>query len=628
MNYPGDQVTAPPDQWWRYQSGEHAYAPVQAGFDDEPHEIIPASSGYAASARNGQARNAGPGYAPLAGQRHAAQPGATDVPRPRGEQARHARTGHARDGNAPGNQAPADHAPQGYAPADHAPRGYAPADHAPRGYATADHAPRGYPPAVDVPAGYPSAADAAAGYALSGYSPSGYAPSGYAPPSDAPAGRPGAGGVPQQGNGFLPARRSLPDSTPGTAAVRPGRSRPGPARGYPPRPADPGPRYPQREFSAWNEPAPASLTPDDLPLSAPTWPDTGSAFDPPGPGAGGVALAERARGDLADDELANFSDGDVAAWAASLADELAVAAQAPAPPAGRTGTHQGTAAGRSEPDAGAPPDGGASRTARAAGRTRAAAATARKTARRKVRTRRRMVVAGVCVPAVAAVAVMALQHPSGHAPAKAKVPVSHALSAAAPASAQASHASPSLGTWQHITTRAGDPSPLTLSQLFPAQFTVGSAGYTRTAQDGSTDCARAVFGTKLHAVVRKSGCSQVMRASYLAVAQKLMGTIGVLNLSNFADASKVGKVTGSSQFIAQLTAPSGPTHSLTKGTGLEEAEVKGHYLILTWVEFTTHRAPKTSAEKKQLKAFSADLISQTANVSLTSRMVTGQPQVP
>ena len=91
---------------------------------------------------------------------------------------------------------------------------------------------------------------------------------------------------------------------------------------------------------------------------------------------------------------------------------------------------------------------------------------------------------------------------------------------------------------------------------------------------------------------------------------------------------QVGKVTGSSQFIAQLTAPSGPTHSLTKGTGLEEAEVKGHYLILTWVEFTTHRAPETSAEKKQLKAFSADLISQTANVSLTSRMVTGQPQVP
>jgi hypothetical protein len=104
-----------------------------------------------------------------------------------------------------------------------------------------------------------------------------------------------------------------------------------------------------------------------------------------------------------------------------------------------------------------------------------------------------------------------------------------------------------------------------------------------------------------------------------------MGTIGVLNLANSASAGKAGKATGSSQFISQLNAASGPTHSLTKGTGLEEAEVKGHYLILTWVEFTNHRAPRTAAAKALLKTFSADLISQTANVSLTSRMVTGKP---
>ena len=29
-----------------------------------------------------------------------------------------------------------------------------------------------------------------------------------------------------------------------------------------------------------------------------------------------------------------------------------------------------------------------------------------------------------------------------------------------------------------------------------------------------------------------------------------------------------------------------------KGTGLEEAEIKGHYLILTWAEFTNLKAPK------------------------------------
>ena len=232
-------------------------------------------------------------------------------------------------------------------------------------------------------------------------------------------------------------------------------------------------------------------------------------------------------------------------------------------------------------------------------------------------------VAGVCLPAIVAVAAVAyVRSPGGH------LPASSAGVHASSAALSASQPSPSLGRWQHIATRAADPSPLTLGQLFPEQFTVASNGYIRTAQVANTHCSRAVFGAKLQAAVHKYQCSQVMRASYLAKAPKLMGTIGVLNLSNSAGAKGVGKVTGASQFIAQLAAARGPTHSLAKGTGLEEAEVKGHYLILTWVEFTSLRTPRSAHQKTQLKAFSADLINQTANVSLTSRMVTGKPQVP
>jgi hypothetical protein len=450
------------------------------------------------------------------------------------------------------------------------------------------------------------------------------------------------GYAPQPGHGPHVARPGLLDGGPAAAAIRTGRSQGGPARGYPPLPGDPGPRYPQREFAAWNEPeTPAPQTFGDLPFAAPTWSDTGS-FDQSRPGAGGrgVALAERAG-----DDLAGLSDDDIAAWAASLTDAQVAAPEEPLAAAAGGGPGTGESTTRlPQPDAERPdteptPDRGMRR---AAERTRSATTRARKSARRKVRTRRRVVVAGICVPAIAVVAVMALQHPGGQHPggqhstgqlssglaasghAAANAPASHALSAAS----SAGPAALSLGTWQHIATRAGDPAPLTLSQLFPAQFAVGSAGYTRTVQLGSADCSGAVFGKKLQAAVRKYGCSQVMRASYLAPAQKLMGTIGVLNLADAADASKVGKVTGSSEFVAQLTAASGPTRSLTKGTGLEEAEVKGHYLILTWAEFTNHRAPRTRSEKAQLKAFSAELISRTANVSLTSRMVTGQPQIP
>jgi hypothetical protein len=330
---------------------------------------------------------------------------------------------------------------------------------------------------------------------------------------------------------------------------------------------------------------------------------------PAGPAGGGVALADRPD-DLGrySDDLAGYSDEEVEDLAAGFVEATALAVEEPV----ITGVEEPvTTAALAASDV---------RTV--AGRSRAAAAKARKAARRKGRTRRRVVVAGVGLPAVAAVAAFAfMHHPGGHAPAK---PAGNAPSA----TVSASNSAQAMGPWQHIGTRAEDPAPLTLGQLFPAQFAVSGADYVRTAQASSSDCTGAVFGSALQSAVRKHGCSQVMRASYLSAGQKLMGTIGVLNLTDSDTANAVGKVTGASEFIAQLTAPSGPTHNLTKGTGLEEAEVKGHYLILTWVEFTDLHAPSTSAEKAQLKSFSADLINQTANVSLTSRMVTGEPQVP
>jgi hypothetical protein len=332
-------------------------------------------------------------------------------------------------------------------------------------------------------------------------------------------------------------------------------------------------------------------------------------------GQAGTALAERPGGlDRYSDDLAGYSDEEVEELAADFIEVTTLAVEEPVitgveelPGAGTiTEAPRLAGAGADRPD----------------DRSRAAAAKARKADRRKGRTRRRVVVAGICVPAVAAVAVMAvMNHPGKHTPAGSSS--GHSPSVSAPSSTS----SQSMGPWQHIGTRAGDPTPLTVGQLFPATFSAGGS-YVRTAQAGSSDCTSAVFGSALQSAVRKHGCSQVMRASYLSTTEKMMGTIGVLNLADSTAASAVGKVTGSSEFIAQLTSASGPTHNLTKGTGLEEAEVKGHYLILTWVEFTSLHAPNTSAEKAQLKTFSADLINQTANVSLTSRMVTGDPQMP
>jgi hypothetical protein len=185
--------------------------------------------------------------------------------------------------------------------------------------------------------------------------------------------------------------------------------------------------------------------------------------------------------------------------------------------------------------------------------------------------------------------------------------------------------SPSLGPWGHIGSRALDPVPLTLAELFPAQFTGGGTGYARTVDKAKTHCTAALMGSHLVTAVSQAGCTQAMRASYLSADQKLMGTIGVLNLTTTAAAEKAGKASGPSDFIAQLPAATGPTRNLTKGNGFEAAEVKGHYLVLVWAEFANLRAPRTAAQRKGLESFINLLFQQTANVSLASREVTGTP---
>jgi hypothetical protein len=600
MNYPGNQITARPDQQRRYLPEEHPsgpigpFGPIREGFDGDRDELSAAIYGDYTR----------PGYQE---PRHGRDPGSREVPAPR-------------NGDAPASG-------PGSIPRQRRGR------HASGGrYAEAQGARQDARSLLPRQGGGNQTARR------------GPADGGAAPARDAPPTPP-----------FPPHRRD-------------------PASGYPPRPGAPAPRYPQGEFAAWNEPAtpsgplpgrppldrtppdhppldhppldrtppdhppldhppldrtpPGRTPPEQLMASAPTWADTGDAGPvPPDPGlaGGGVALAERPgevtrrtddlprpAGGLGQysDDLAGYSDEEVEILAADFVEVTTLAVEDP------------VITGAEEPPVTEIPRLAGREVRTAAGRSRAAAAKARKAARRKGRTRRRVVMAGICVPAIAAVAAMAVMSHPGK-----QTPTASGPSGSPSAAAPSSSASKSMGPWQHIGTRAGDPVPLTLGQLFPASFS-SDGNYTRTAEAGSDKCTGAVFGSALQSAVHKHGCSQVMRASYLSTAKKMMGTIGVLNFTDSTAASAVGKVTGSGEFIAQLTAPSGPTHNLTKGTGLEEAEVKGHYLILTWVEFTSLRAPNTSAEKSQLKTFSADLINQTANVSLTSRMVTGDPQMP
>jgi hypothetical protein len=206
-----------------------------------------------------------------------------------------------------------------------------------------------------------------------------------------------------------------------------------------------------------------------------------------------------------------------------------------------------------------------------------------------------------------------------HAPAP-----SHSAPPSHPAAAPNSPA-PTLGPWKHIESRSQDAVPLTIGELFPAKFTVdGQSGALTVSKEG-TKCTHEVIGSKLAKAVRKADCTQVLRASYLSTNRKIMATVGVLNLTDATEAGKAGKAAGAVEFIKQLASKHGPTRNIAKGTGIVAAYVKGHYLILTWTEFANLHAPSGKTKRKQLEAFSTGLVAGTANVSLTSRMVTGHP---
>jgi hypothetical protein len=183
------------------------------------------------------------------------------------------------------------------------------------------------------------------------------------------------------------------------------------------------------------------------------------------------------------------------------------------------------------------------------------------------------------------------------------------------------------GQYCHIELRTDDPAPLTLAELFPPAFVneTDHVSFTRAGTKLDTTCSNAVIGQDLISALQDGKCTQVVRASYFSGDGKMMGTIGVANLSSTNGAHHAGKLVGTSDFVDPLSTTKGVTSKLGKGTGIVEAEYKGHYLIMIWAEFTSTNAPANNTQAQQLQQFGADLIAGTANISLSQRMLNGHP---
>jgi hypothetical protein len=243
------------------------------------------------------------------------------------------------------------------------------------------------------------------------------------------------------------------------------------------------------------------------------------------------------------------------------------------------------------------------------------------------RGRRRLLLAGIAVAVVGIIAAAGYVFVLKPKPSPASSTSTGPLPSPGSTSAATAACVKQFGEYCHIELRTDDPAPLTLAELFPPAFVneTDHEAFTRAGTKLDTTCSKAVIGQDLISALQTGKCTQVLRASYFSGDSKMMATIGVANLLTTNSAHHAGKLVGTSDFIDPLSTTKGVTSKLGKGTGIVEAEYKGHYLIMIWAEFTSTNAPANSAQDQQLQQFGTDLIAGTANISLSQRMLNGHP---
>jgi hypothetical protein len=408
----------------------------------------------------------------------------------------------------------------------------------------------------------------------------------------------------------------------------------GPARGFPPAPGQPNPVYPQGDFDSWNE-APADGHQGEHWQDGPGGGDWGEAGR-----TGEWASSQTGEWALADAEPRRWGEG-TGQWTAPYGqwDENGHFHQGgDAPGHGGTsvaGWENSDYPGYDDRDGqhypGQEPFGDeidAGRGRRGAGGSGGRGGRSGRGGGNRGRASRMKIIlltgaGAVVLAALGATAFTFLTGRSGHSGTTGAGVTEPKLPTP---TASASSGVSKYGKWGYITSRATDPTALTVNELYPAQFEITGQSFERTTDRADTNCNDALFGSQLQNAAKAYSCNQVVRASYVSSDQQMMGTIGVVNLTNSNDAAKAGDASGSTDFVTPLNGKSGPTKNLSQGTGVVQAEFKGHYLILIWAEFTNLKAPSTTAQRTQLENFSSSLISGSANIALSNRMVNGKPQ--
>jgi hypothetical protein len=181
------------------------------------------------------------------------------------------------------------------------------------------------------------------------------------------------------------------------------------------------------------------------------------------------------------------------------------------------------------------------------------------------------------------------------------------------------------GKYGFAASRKTDPAALTTKELFPrTRIKSGRRTYVMRVSRRDKVCKNAVEGERIQKALKAAKCNQIVRASFEDSTGKIIGTVGVANLSTSAGARRVataGATKERKDYVKPLQGK-GATKFLGNGEALAGAWTHGHYAVLLWFQFKDGHKP-TADEVKQLNRAASDITDKTVFPALDTRALTG-----
>ncbi|GLW05604.1 hypothetical protein Misp01_07340 [Microtetraspora sp. NBRC 13810] len=176
-------------------------------------------------------------------------------------------------------------------------------------------------------------------------------------------------------------------------------------------------------------------------------------------------------------------------------------------------------------------------------------------------------------------------------------------------------------------SRKTDKYPLTLNELFARKkITTKDGSYEMTVRRSDKSCKNGATGDKLTKALSSAKCTQMLRASFRDKSGKIIGTVGVANLSNGSGATKVVEAAAGGKledYVKPLPGKDDVTKALGSGQANAGAWRFGHYAVLLWFQYKDGHAP-SKAEQKKLTQAAVSITDVTVYPALESRALTGR----